>query len=182
MQLHSHVNRCMLKSNIMPGGRGFHEKLRRNTAQRHKRIAELLKDARKKLRLTQAEVADVLGWRQSDVAKMEAGDLKPSVVELENFALMCGEQLNYFATCQAQFEAEHEEKSLAIAADEFQRRRRAAEKQAANRHRYGKRRKKMTPPVEPGPSRDAYNYAREQQEIERRQRLARIRKFPSRNT
>jgi len=182
MQLHPNVDWCMLKSNIMPGGRGFHEKLKRNTALRDERIARLLRDARQKLGLTQAEVAEVLGWRQSDVSKMEAGDLKPSVVELENFALMCGEQLSYFATCQAQFDAEHDEKSLAIPADEFQRRRADVQERAGHRREFRSSKPKMPPPIEPGPLRDAYQSAMAQQEIKRRQRLARLRKFPSRNT
>ena len=132
--------------------------------------------------MTQPQVAEVLGWRQSDVSKMEAGELMPSVVELENFALMCGEQLSYFATCQAQFEAEHEKKSLAIPADKFQRRRKAVERRAATRRRFRTRKQKMPLPTEPGLQQEAFKWAMAQQEIKRRQRLARIRKFPSRNT
>jgi transcriptional regulator with XRE-family HTH domain len=166
----------------MPGGRGFLEKLKRNIEQRDKRIALLLREARKDQGLTQAQVAEVLGWRQTDVSKMEAGRLKPSVVELENFALMCSKPLDYFATWQAQFADDKGKKSLAIAEDKFQRRRDLVEKLAIIRSRSRMRKQKMGPPVEPGQLRDAYNYAMERQAIKRRQRQARIRKFPSRNT
>ncbi len=162
----------------MPGTRGFLERLQRNTTRRSERVADLLKKARTELKLTQPQVGEILGWHQSDVSKMETGDRTPTVVELENFALMCGKQLDYFATCKAQFEAEGSKKSLAIPPEKFFRRRRAAERQAAFRRRFGKRRTKRPPPTGPGKLTDAYNEFLAQQEIKRLQRLARMRKFP----
>jgi len=166
----------------MAGGRGFLEKLERNTTHRHKRIAQLLRAARRDRRLTQALVAEVLGWRQSDVSKMEAGHLTPSVVQLENFALMCGEELDYFATWQAQLEEDQGNESLALTADEFQYRLSEVRKRRDTRRAYRSRKEKMTPPTEPGPLRDAYQWAMEQLAIKRREKQARLRKFPSRKT
>jgi transcriptional regulator with XRE-family HTH domain len=182
-RLRFHFGHGILKSNkLMAGGRGFLEKLERNTTQRRKRIAHLLRAARRDRGLTQALVAEVLGWRQSDVSKMEAGHLTPSVVQLEDFALMCGEELDYFATWQAQLEEDQGNESLALTADEFQYRLSEVRKRRDKRRAYRSRKGKVTPPTEPGPLRDAYLWAMEQQEIKRREKQARLRKFPSRKT
>jgi transcriptional regulator with XRE-family HTH domain len=58
--------------------------------QQHKRLCELLIEARKKADLTQAEVAERLGRPQSFVAKYEGGERRLDVVEFLAVAQVIG--------------------------------------------------------------------------------------------
>jgi transcriptional regulator with XRE-family HTH domain len=133
----------------MPGRRGFLEKLRRNMEQRHLRLAHSLREARENLGLTQAEVAEVLGQYQSNISKMETGDLMPNVVELENFALMCGKTLNDFATWHEQCEEDSAKASLALGDDEFQRQVAEVRRRKNTRRYYARRKEPPEPPAPP---------------------------------
>ena len=154
----------------MPGGRAFLELLARNKRLRRERIAELLQAARTELGLTQIEVAWLFGWNQSDVSKMETGDLLPTIIELENFAVMCGKPLTYFATWSAQYDEDRAKQSLGLPADGFQRRLAVVQRRKRSRLHYGKRRQKTPPPTEPGRQRDAYVWAMTQQAKKRRKK------------
>jgi transcriptional regulator with XRE-family HTH domain len=55
-----------------------------------------LRQARKEMGLTQAQVAMRLGKPQSYVAKCESGERRVDVVELSEFAKLYGKPLNYF--------------------------------------------------------------------------------------
>ncbi len=55
-----------------------------------------LRQARKEMGLTQAQVAMQLGKPQSYVAKCESGERRVDVVELSEFAKLYGKPLNYF--------------------------------------------------------------------------------------
>jgi transcriptional regulator with XRE-family HTH domain len=46
----------------------------------------MLVDARRKARLTQAELAEKVGWQQTDVSKVERGERRLDVVEFLLFA------------------------------------------------------------------------------------------------
>ena len=59
-------------------------------SERYKRFCELLAEARKKQRLTQAKVAERLGKPQSYVSKYEAGERRLDVVEFLDVAKAIG--------------------------------------------------------------------------------------------
>src|SRR6266699_5557173 len=124
--------------------RGFLERVGRNRGERRKKIPRLLRQAREELGLTQAEVAEVLGWRQSDVSKMEAGERTPDVVELEDFAVMCGKHLDYFNTWEKQLDEDTVNRSVVMKANEFPYRLEEVRRKSANRRFYRKREVKMT--------------------------------------
>lgn len=126
--------------------RGFLERVKRNRDERRKKIPALLRKGRLELLgLTQAEVAEVLGWAQPEVSKMEAGERTPDVVELEDFALLCGKQIDYFNTWQKQLSEDAvNRRSLAVRKDEFRNRLEAVRRKAANRRFYGRRKVRMT--------------------------------------
>ena len=55
-----------------------------------------LRQARKEMELTQAQVAMRLGKPQSYVAKCESGERRVDVVDISEFAKLYGKPLNYF--------------------------------------------------------------------------------------
>ena len=55
-----------------------------------------LREARKEKKLTQTEVAALLGKPQSYVAKCENGERRIDVIELAEFAKLYGKTLDYF--------------------------------------------------------------------------------------
>jgi transcriptional regulator with XRE-family HTH domain len=57
---------------------------------RHKRLVELLIQSRRHARLTQAQLAQLLGEHQSFVARLESGERRIDVVELFELARVIG--------------------------------------------------------------------------------------------
>jgi len=90
----------------------FKARLARNLNERRKEIAKRLKSARSARKLSQALVAEVLGYScQADVAKIERGGSKRGgrlldAVELENFAQLYGLPRDYFETWSTQIKAD----------------------------------------------------------------------------
>lgn len=62
----------------------------------YKVVLTRLKKARLDAGLTQAEVAKKLGHHQSYVSKIESGERRVDVVELNKFAKLYGKNVNYF--------------------------------------------------------------------------------------
>jgi transcriptional regulator with XRE-family HTH domain len=87
------------------------ERLARNLRERRKAIANRLKDVRVAQGLSQALVAEALGYScQADIAKIEKGGKRGGrmldIVELENFAELYHRPLDYFATRSTQIKAD----------------------------------------------------------------------------
>ena len=55
-----------------------------------------LKKARQETGMTQAQVAKKLSCTQSYISKVESGELKIDVVELQRFAKIYGKDIRYF--------------------------------------------------------------------------------------
>jgi len=62
----------------------------------HKTIVEKLKKARHEAGLDQVEVAKKLGRSQSYLSKIESGQRKIDVVQLQKFAKFYNKEINYF--------------------------------------------------------------------------------------
>jgi len=62
----------------------------------HKRLIKRLISAREHANLTQAQVAKLLGKRQPNISKMEAGQRSIDVVELIEFGKIYKQLINYF--------------------------------------------------------------------------------------
>ena len=62
----------------------------------YKQIAEKLKQARILVGLTQKEVAKKLNKPQSYISKVEQGEQRIDVIELQHFANLYKKNLNYF--------------------------------------------------------------------------------------
>ena len=62
----------------------------------YKIVLAQLKKARLEAGLTQAQVATKLGHHQSYVSKIESGERRVDVVELNKFAKLYGKSVNYF--------------------------------------------------------------------------------------
>ena len=62
----------------------------------HKRLIKRLIGARERANLTQAQVARLLGKRQPNISKMEAGQRSVDVVELIEFGKIYKQPINYF--------------------------------------------------------------------------------------
>ena len=60
------------------------------------RFLAKVRKARLEAKLTQAEVARLLGKPQSFVSKIESGERRLDFVEAESFAHIYGKDLNYF--------------------------------------------------------------------------------------
>jgi len=54
---------------------------------------ELVSEARKRARLTQAELAERAGTTQSAIARLESGRTSPSLEQVERLMRLCGFQL-----------------------------------------------------------------------------------------
>lgn len=52
--------------------------------------------ARKRAKLTQTEVAEQLGWRQSQVSEMETGERRVDIIELAKLATLYRKPLKWF--------------------------------------------------------------------------------------
>src|SRR5689334_1782193 len=63
---------------------------------RYRRFARRLREARESARLTQADSARVLGQPQSFIAKVEAGQRRVDVVELQDLAKLYRKPIAYF--------------------------------------------------------------------------------------
>lgn len=57
---------------------------------RHKRLVELLIQCRRDAKLTQAQLARLLGQQQSFVARLEGGERRIDIIELFELALAIG--------------------------------------------------------------------------------------------
>ncbi len=55
-----------------------------------------LKKARVQAGLTQIEVSQLTGWSQSNISKVESGQLRLDVVQLKNYAVLYKKKLDYF--------------------------------------------------------------------------------------
>lgn len=90
----------------------FEARLDRNVNERRKEIAKRLKEARTARKLSQALVAEALGYScQADIAKIEKGGGARGgrlldVVELENFAQLYGLSMDHFETWSTQIAAD----------------------------------------------------------------------------
>lgn len=67
-----------------PSGRSARDKPLRSA--KHRIFCQLLKEARKSAGLSQAELAERIGWRQGDISKVEIGERRLDVVEFLDFA------------------------------------------------------------------------------------------------
>lgn len=63
----------------------------------HRRLTELLRQAREESGLTQQQVAERLGRPQSFVSKYEAGERRLDLVELGEICVVLGVSLSEFA-------------------------------------------------------------------------------------
>lgn len=63
---------------------------------KHRFLTQQLKKARLEARLTQKEVADILSKTQSYISKIEAGQLRVDVIQLEQFANLYKKKIEYF--------------------------------------------------------------------------------------
>jgi transcriptional regulator with XRE-family HTH domain len=62
----------------------------------YKIVLERMRKARLEAGLTQVQVAKKLGHHQSYVSKIESGERRIDVVELNKFAKLYGKSVNYF--------------------------------------------------------------------------------------
>ena len=63
---------------------------------RYRHFVRRLRQARQEARLTQVEAARALGRPQSFVAKIESGQRRVDVIELQDLAKLYRKQLTYF--------------------------------------------------------------------------------------
>jgi transcriptional regulator with XRE-family HTH domain len=66
------------------------------TSPEYQRMLERLRQARRDAGLTQAQVAERLGLRQTFVSKVELGERRIDPVELRRFAELYGRDMDYF--------------------------------------------------------------------------------------
>lgn len=55
-----------------------------------------LRKARVQAGLTQIEVSQLTGWSQSNISKVESGQLRLDVIQLKNYAVLYKKKLDYF--------------------------------------------------------------------------------------
>ena len=55
-----------------------------------------LKKARVEAGLTQVEVSNLIGKSQSNISKVESGQLRLDVIQLKNYAVLYKKKLDYF--------------------------------------------------------------------------------------
>jgi len=65
-------------------------------SENYQNFLELLRNARKDARMTQKEVAQLLGKPQSYVSKCESGERRVDVIELKYFARAYNKPMSYF--------------------------------------------------------------------------------------
>ncbi|MBN1974550.1 MAG: helix-turn-helix transcriptional regulator [Sedimentisphaerales bacterium] len=65
-------------------------------SEEHKHIVTQLKKARKEVGLNQEQVAELLNVNQSFVSKIESGQYRIDVVQLQKFAKIYKKSLNFF--------------------------------------------------------------------------------------
>ena len=63
---------------------------------KHRFLTQQLRKARLEANLTQKEVADTLGKTQSYISKVETGQLRIDIIQLEQFASIYKKKLEYF--------------------------------------------------------------------------------------
>ena len=63
---------------------------------KHRFLTQQLKKARLEVKLTQKDVAVILGKTQSYISKIEAGQLRVDVIQLEQFANLYKKKIKYF--------------------------------------------------------------------------------------
>jgi len=66
--------------------------------ERYKKFLERLQLARTEAGMTQMEVAEAFGKPQSFVSKVESGERRVDVVELDEFAALYNKDLSFFLT------------------------------------------------------------------------------------
>jgi transcriptional regulator with XRE-family HTH domain len=104
----------------------FSKRLAQNRRARRAEVGKRLAVARRDANLSQEVVADALNYSQSDVSRIERGRRRLDVVELENFAVLYGRELDVFSTWQGEVARTAAEGRQVLAADEFQLRATAA--------------------------------------------------------
>jgi transcriptional regulator with XRE-family HTH domain len=62
----------------------------------HRSLVEKLRKARKEKGLDQSKVANLLGYSQSYVSKIESGQRRIDIVQLKAFARIYGRNIEYF--------------------------------------------------------------------------------------
>ncbi len=62
----------------------------------YRKVVSRLREARKKAGLTQEEVAEVLGFSQKQVSRIELGDRRVDPAELARLAKLYGKSLKHF--------------------------------------------------------------------------------------
>ena len=64
--------------------------------QKQKKLIEKLKKTRKQANLTQKQVAEKLGYTQSYLSKIESGQLRLDIFQVEDLAKIYNKEINYF--------------------------------------------------------------------------------------
>ena len=65
---------------------------------KYRLLIQQLRKARLEANLTQKEVARTLGRTQSYISKIEAGQLRVDIIQLEEFASLYKKELEYFTS------------------------------------------------------------------------------------
>lgn len=65
-------------------------------SEKQKKFIEKLKETRKEAKLTQKQVAEKLGYTQSYLSKIESGQLKVDIFQIEELANIYKKEINYF--------------------------------------------------------------------------------------
>jgi len=65
-------------------------------SEKQKKFIEKLKKTRKEAKLTQKQVAEKLGYTQSYLSKIESGQLKVDIFQIEELANIYKKEINYF--------------------------------------------------------------------------------------
>lgn len=65
-------------------------------SEEHRRIVEKLKQARESAGMTQIEAAERLGRSQSFISKVETGQTRVDLVQLNEFAKLYGKKIEFF--------------------------------------------------------------------------------------
>lgn len=67
-------------------------------SEKYRFLIQQLRKARLEANLTQKEVADTLGKTQSYISKVETGQLRIDIIQLEQFANLYNKKLEYFTS------------------------------------------------------------------------------------
>jgi transcriptional regulator with XRE-family HTH domain len=103
----------------------FSKRIAQNRRARRAEVGKRLGVARREANLSQEVVADALNYSQADVSRLETGRRRLDVVDLENFAVLYGKELDFFETWTTELARTAGGRQV-FSADEFQLRATAA--------------------------------------------------------